>query len=77
MTGSQVCSAYPPFTRLPEPDQAILLQQLKLTLPTQPPLRITAAAFPAQHDPAPRGADLGRGSREQSAPRAILPLDFD
>jgi hypothetical protein len=62
---------------LPEPDQAILLQQLKLTLPTQPPLRITAAAFPGQRDSTPRGADLGRGSREQSATWAILPLDFE
>jgi hypothetical protein len=77
MTGSQVCSAFPPFTRLPEPDQATLLQQLKLTLPTQPPLRITAAQFPGQHDPAPRGADLGRGRREQSATWTILTLDFE
>jgi hypothetical protein len=31
----------------PEADQAILLQQLKLSLPAQPPPRITAAEVPA------------------------------
>jgi len=30
----------------PEADQAILLQQLKLSLPAQPPPRITAAEVP-------------------------------
>jgi len=33
----------------PEIDQAILLQQLKLALPAQPPPRITAADAPARH----------------------------
>jgi hypothetical protein len=31
----------------PEPDQAILLQQMKLHLPAQPPPRIAAANVPA------------------------------
>ena len=61
MTGSQVPSAFPPFTRLPEPDQSILLQPLKLTLPTQPPLRITAAEFQGQHDPTALWCRLWQG----------------
>jgi hypothetical protein len=32
----------------PEMDQAILLQQLKLILPAQPPPRITAAGAPGR-----------------------------
>jgi hypothetical protein len=31
----------------PETDQALLLQQMKLSLPAQPPPRITAAEIPA------------------------------
>ena len=31
----------------PEPDQAVLLQQMKMHLPAQPPPRITAANVPA------------------------------
>jgi hypothetical protein len=43
-TGGSVATRYAPSsTSKPEPELKLLLQQLKLTLPEQPPPRITAA----------------------------------
>ena len=48
----------------PEPDQAILLQRLKINLPAQPPPRITAATFRRMTAPLwCRPCDRTRGNR--------------
>ena len=42
----------------PEVDQAVLLQQLKISLPAQPPPRVIAPDVPARYDRPHCGADL-------------------
>ena len=60
----------------PEADQAILLQRLKMSLPAQPPPRVTRLTFRNSYDSPRCGADLATISHRKSKAWAILTVQL-
>ncbi len=56
----------------PDADQALLLQRLKISLPAQPPPRVTAGDVPQPFDRSRCGADLGGTTHGKSITWTIL-----